>query len=407
MMSKKPKVLFLTYDGMTDPLGQSQVLSYLKLLSKDFSFDVLSYEKPDVFTQKEQLVHNFIQGYDIRWIPLPYTKSPPILSTIKDLRAGWKKIKELGRNTRYDIIHSRGYIIGTNAIKAQKHFKAALLLDKRGWWADEKKDSGNWESPVFIPVYRYFKNLETRLFKVSDHAISLTWAGYHEIERLKLKPLNDVSVIPTCVDFKIFKPFDTEIRKEVRQELGIPQDARVILYSGSLGGNYSMELIFGLYRALKKREPNTYILLLTRADKEYIAAEVKNADVPEEVVKIAASDFAHVHRYLMAGDYGLVNYLRTYSTIGRSPTKLGEYWACGLPVVSLSNIGDIDYLVNKYPKSGVLVDEYTEEGFDTAVEHLLTLDISKEQLREYSIDYYDIEKGVKTYADIYHKMLTR
>ena len=48
-MLKKPKVLYIMYDGLTDPLGQSQVLSYLKHLSKNYSFHVIGYEKPEVF----------------------------------------------------------------------------------------------------------------------------------------------------------------------------------------------------------------------------------------------------------------------------------------------------------------------------------------------------------------------
>jgi hypothetical protein len=40
------KVLYLTYDGLTDPLGQSQVLPYIVGLSKkDIDFTVISFEK--------------------------------------------------------------------------------------------------------------------------------------------------------------------------------------------------------------------------------------------------------------------------------------------------------------------------------------------------------------------------
>ena len=33
------KIAYISYDGMLEPLGHSQVLNYLKLLSKEFSFD--------------------------------------------------------------------------------------------------------------------------------------------------------------------------------------------------------------------------------------------------------------------------------------------------------------------------------------------------------------------------------
>ena len=38
-------VLYLTYDGLSDPLGQSQILKYLVPLSKTNNLIILSFEK--------------------------------------------------------------------------------------------------------------------------------------------------------------------------------------------------------------------------------------------------------------------------------------------------------------------------------------------------------------------------
>ena len=44
------KILFLSYDGMTDPLGQSQVIPYLEGLSKSgYGITILSFEKKERF----------------------------------------------------------------------------------------------------------------------------------------------------------------------------------------------------------------------------------------------------------------------------------------------------------------------------------------------------------------------
>ena len=45
-MSKK-KILYLTRDGLLEPLGQSQILSYLVPLSKNYNFHIVSFEKQD------------------------------------------------------------------------------------------------------------------------------------------------------------------------------------------------------------------------------------------------------------------------------------------------------------------------------------------------------------------------
>ena len=105
----KTKVLYLAYDGMTDPLGQSQVLSYLKELSKNgFSFDIISFEKPEVFEERKQSILDFIDGFDIEWHPLQYHKSPPILSTVYDINLAWKKMQQLYQKNDYKIVHCRG-----------------------------------------------------------------------------------------------------------------------------------------------------------------------------------------------------------------------------------------------------------------------------------------------------------
>jgi len=42
---KDKRVLYISYDGLMEPLGESQVLSYLKGLSKSYQIYLLSFEK--------------------------------------------------------------------------------------------------------------------------------------------------------------------------------------------------------------------------------------------------------------------------------------------------------------------------------------------------------------------------
>lgn len=46
-------ILYISYDGMTDPLGQSQVLPYIINLNKEnYNFHLVSFEKPDRLKKK-------------------------------------------------------------------------------------------------------------------------------------------------------------------------------------------------------------------------------------------------------------------------------------------------------------------------------------------------------------------
>lgn len=405
-MSKKPRVLYLSYDGMTDPLGQSQVLAYQKLLSqRGFDVTVMSFDKPDMYAAHKADVEASIKDYNINWVSLPYHKDPPIVSTLLDLRAGWNKIKALQKETPFDIVHCRGYITPVLGRKMKKHFGTKFLFDMRGWWADEKLESGFWNSPVYKPVYKYFKHLEERFFKESDLSLSLTFAGQDEAVKLGYKSKDNIGVIPTCVDFRVFPEFDEEIRKEVRRELNIDTDAKVLLYSGSLGGNYGTDIMFDMFKALQKDEPSAVLLILSRTDKAYIESEMAAHGIAANSVRIATANYNGVHRYLMAGDVGSVIYKKSYSVIGRSPTKLGEYWACGLPSVALAGIGDLDYLIERYPEGGALIPELTENAYRKAFKDVWAAQASKDVLRQYAVDYYALEQGVDNYQKLYERLL--
>ena len=97
-MGNQKKVLFISYDGMTDPLGQSQVLPYLLGLSKyGYKVFLLSCEKREPFEQGKEITNNLIKDSGIVWIPVYYTKKPPVISTVLDIykmRRAAKKIHQ-------------------------------------------------------------------------------------------------------------------------------------------------------------------------------------------------------------------------------------------------------------------------------------------------------------------------
>ena len=86
------QVLYLSYDGMTDPLGQSQVIPYIEGLAKlGYRFTLISFEKADRFEKFSKEISARLQRSNIDWVPISYTKKPPILSTVYDL---WRMQKK-------------------------------------------------------------------------------------------------------------------------------------------------------------------------------------------------------------------------------------------------------------------------------------------------------------------------
>ena len=310
----KKNVLYISYDGMTDTLGQSRVLSYLIPLSKKgVIIHIISFEKPELYLSKKEIVIDRLKGTEITWHPLLYTKKPPVVSTLKDIMAGWRLIKKLQKDVKFDIVHCRGYISAIIGERMKRKLKTKFLFDMRGWWVDEKLESGNWNSIVYKPIYNYFKNKESDFFKNADYVVSLTYKGKDEILKRRLKNSEDIGVIPTCVDFNIFPPFDERIRLDIRKQLNIPQHAALLVYSGSVGGNYKLSDFVTVYKSFINFFTRGYFLILSKVDADQLKNELKELDVDLSRILILSSDFNKVNQYLMAADIGLILYDLNFS----------------------------------------------------------------------------------------------
>ena len=103
-----PAILYLSYDGLTDPLGQSQVLPYLVGLSaQGYRITVVSFEKPDRFAADEERIRELTAAAGLHWEPLMYTKRPPVLSTLYDIRKLRQICLRLHKQHKYQLVHCR------------------------------------------------------------------------------------------------------------------------------------------------------------------------------------------------------------------------------------------------------------------------------------------------------------
>jgi hypothetical protein len=390
--------LYITYDGLTDALGQSQILPYLSRLSAlNHTIHIISWEKRENYFRNIEHTEKLLKSTGIVWHKRWYTKFPPIFSTISDLVFGYFKSINIYNSEPYTIVHCRGYLSSLIGIRLKWKFKVKFIFDMRGWWPDEKIESGHWNNYIFKTVYRYFKKQEAAFFRFSDFVVSLTLKGRAEIIDLGFSEVGKVGVIPTCVDFDTFPASSESSKNETRRRIGIDVDEKVFVYSGSIGGNYDPQILVDVFCAFKKIYTSSYLLILS---KERIDHAVLSLFKESGIVRYSFHNlnYNEVSDYLIAGDYGFIYYKQSFSVIGRSPTKLGEYWASGLSVISFKGIGDLDFIFEKY-KSGGLLLSGENENWESEMTSLKQG--SPEQLRKYSIEYFHINNGVAFYNDIY------
>ena len=398
-MKNQINSLYLSYDGMTDALGESQVLSYLIGLSKQsVNITLISFEKKDVFPLKKERINGFCKENNINWIPLTYTSYPPVFSTLYDAYQLNKKVKSL--NKKFDLIHCRGYITSIIGRKLKLKNKIPFIFDMRGFWADEKLESGNWSGKLFRPVYNYFKKKENQFFNDSDYIVSLTKAGKKLINTQFNIPNEKIRTIPTCVNQNLFNLTTSSKKKEIKASLGILENEKIMVYSGSLGGNYNINILIQAFEAFSKEYKDSKLLILTKTQEEdfpYIDKRLKS-----KIIFIALP-YNQVGDYLSIADLGFVFYKKGFSTIGRYPTKLGEYWSCGVPSFVYHKIGDTKELLDKNPNFGFYYFNQKELALKLETFELL---INKEEIRLKAIEEFSLEKGVNIYYNLYLEIVS-
>ena len=172
--STRGAILYLSYDGILEPLGESQVLSYLERLSADYDITLISFEKRDD-TSKENRFLKFktrLKEGGICWHPLRYHKTPPVLSTAYDVARAWWQAVQWQRRNPSGIAHARGYVAGLVALFIKQRGRIRFLFDMRGFWPEEKIEAGHWTNSSIS--YRVAKWCERLFFERSDAIVSLT-----------------------------------------------------------------------------------------------------------------------------------------------------------------------------------------------------------------------------------------
>ena len=278
------KVLYISYDGMTDPLGQSQVLPYLVALSeRGYQFTILSFEKPARFEKEKAIITDITRKAGINWIPLTYTKNPPVLSKMYDRWRLKKMAKKLFDQYKFDMIHCRSYVAAEVGLWLRKEKGTKFLFDMRGFWADEKVDSGQWnlKNPFFKNVYDHYKEKEREFLFSADGIITLTTAARKELT--SEKEYNDlaIDVIPCCADLDHFNyhQVNPDTVKDLKVQLGIKPDQKVITYLGSVGGWYMTNEMFAFFKRLSDKYPEFVMLLLTKDEPNRVMEQAKSAGI--------------------------------------------------------------------------------------------------------------------------------
>jgi glycosyltransferase involved in cell wall biosynthesis len=401
------KILFISYDGMTDPLGQSQVIPYLQGLSlHGYEIFLVSCEKKTAFQQNKTTVEQLLKGYNIQWMPLYYTKKPPVLSTLIDIIKLKRAARKIYQAHKIDLVHTRPGVPALVGLWMKKKMGVKFLNDIREFYADSRVEGGMWnvKNPLYKMIYRFFKRKETEAVEQSDGIVCLTHAAKIIIQQWPAYKKNTpLQVIPCSVDLSLFDPLgiDTVQRSLVKKELNIGEDDFIVSYLGSIGGWYLIAEMMQFCKLLSEKKPSTKFLFISphRHD-EIVAAAVKYGVSSEKIITKKA-DRSEVPLLLSLSDYSIFFIKPCYSKQSSSPTKHGEIMAMGIPLITNSGVGDVKEIVLRY-NSGIVLDEFTETAFSVTVDKIVSgYSYDAADIRQGAKDFYSLDAAIKKYNEIY------
>lgn len=389
------RVLYISYDGMAEPLGQSQVIAYLERLADENEIHVMSFEKPADLDSPERMAvpRERFSAARVSWTPMRYHKRPSAAATSYDVARGQAMALWLARRLRIDIVHVRSYVPALIALPIKRLTGARLLFDIRGFWADERVDGGIWPAEGWI--YRIAKRLERRFFRAADHVVTLTEASVPVIKAFDYwdKPAPPVTVIPTCVDLDRFAPPATPPAPE----------PFIFGYVGSFGTWYMMDETMALFRALLGRRPEARMLIVNRHEHDALRAAAARADIPAGRVEIHAAPHTEVATRIHRMHAASALIRPCFSKLSSAPTKLAEYLGCGVPCVGNTGVGDMEEILES-GGTGVALRHFDAASLGAAADRILTLaedPAVRARCRETALMRFSLDRGVADYGSIY------
>jgi len=395
---------------MLDPLGQTQVIPYLRELAKrGVSFTLLSFERAKAFEpegiRKCEELRDELRACGIEWHWLRYHQRPSVPATIYDVLAGIRKARSLVRRNRIEMIHARAHIPATIALALKKSLGTKMIFDLRGLMAEEYVDAGHWQQGS-VP-YRMTKATERRIFAATDAVVTLTeriWPIIKQWDGLRGRDVHH-TVVPCCVDQSLFK-FSDEERAKRRSELGL-YNKFTIVYSGSLDGWYLTEQMADFFASFNRRRPDAHMLWLTNGSHDRVKELMKARNIAPDRFSVTSVPARLVPSYLAAADAGLSFIKPCMSKLASSPTKNAEYLACGLPLIINAGIGDSDALITDW-KAGVLLQEFTEDEYTRIgklIESMAAQPDVRKKVRAVAEEVFDLETiGAERYAALYERV---
>lgn len=405
--------VFVTNNGLSDHIGVAQVLPYLEGLADiGHRITCVSVENPSrqsVYNLevKPRLVAAGIVHYSVMRAVHPVFRKLERFVMASRLKA---KLKKAILSEGINLLHCRSYMPLGPVLRLSKQMGLPFVFDMRGFWIDQRVESGAWREDSFPwqLVTNYFRHLERQAFKISAGIVVLTQDARDIIKRHPDFGGGSIAVVPCSVDQQLFTT-DPYQRASQRMRLGLAPNDLVLAYLGSAGPLYRIDALYKLTVRLKAYGLPVRILFLGEHDTEDHISRAEALGLNLAAADIRCCQVPHhaVPAVLNAADFGICFINPSFSSLGVSATKVGEYLSCGLPVLSNKGIGDISQIIDE-GKSGLILPDFDCVAIDRAAQQIAAGGFSTaQQIRDSAQKIFDMKQAIVLYDELYRVLSKR
>lgn len=401
-------VLFVTWDGPGPNYLESLYLPIFSALQQERvgHFSVQQYAW-DAETRSASIAEAAVSR-DIDYRVRGVGPGPHSLATGAMMAAGGIDIARQARKKQVDVLMPRSIIPAAMCLVARRLLPdVKLLYDADGLMADERADFGGWSQRGLS--YRLFRRVERMAIRRADLIVTRTRrSGQILAERSSETQavMAKTFVTSNGRDDDLFSPGSDETRSRTRESLGAPPPAPLVVYAGSLGGQYLPARMLAFFEKLHRERRDARLLILTGAPDTALSL-IEQSRVPKEACIVRSVHPSEVPAFVAAADLGLAFRVQCLSQQAVAPIKVGEYLLCGVPVFSSAGIGDLDQQI--VPAVGKLAGEASDTVLSDGVRWFVDTvmpnrDDYRECCRDAGLAHFSLEHTAEQYRRAFERL---
>ena len=315
----------------------------------------------------------------VKFYQVDFTRN--VLNLIEDLKA-YNQVKKIVKQNKYDLIHCHSPIGGVIGRIVAHEMKIKVIYTAHGFHFYKGSPLKNW--CIYYPVEKICSYMTDVLITINREDFALA--------KRKMKAKSILYVPGVGVDTK---RFDSGITcKNVRGELGIPEEATMLLSIGELNENKNHESVIRALANMERTETgDIYYVIVGKGNLQDKLRQIAVESCLEKNIILTGFRTDVIDFYHSADFFVFPSYREGLSV------ALMEAMASGLPVAASNIRGNCDLID---PQGGNLFNPYDVSDIEKKLLKLLNL--SNIELKEMSA--HNKEKIKEFSRDIVKKAMT-